>query len=216
MPPPALYRLIASQPAWLNTSRPLAPEDLKGRIILLDFWTYCCINCMHVIPDLHYLEEKFGDKLTVIGIHSAKFKNEQDSENIRSAIVRYGITHPVANDSDFKIWQGFGVRAWPTFILINPDGMMANLYSGEGNREALERDIAALIKKYDGKINTHPLPVALEKDKAASSLLNFPAKLAVYSMYSGRENPLLVSDSGHNRIVLVDFAIDGKGASIID
>ena len=78
MPVTNLHKLIASHPdGWLNTPRALTPEDLQGRIILLDFWTYCCINCMHVIPDLKYLEEKFGDKLTVIGVHSAKFKNEQ-------------------------------------------------------------------------------------------------------------------------------------------
>ncbi len=136
MQPSPLLRLITSQPAWLNTSRALTPEELQGRVLLLDFWTYCCINCMHVIPDLAYLEEKFGDKLTVIGVHSAKFQNERDSENIRQAIMRYDIHHAVVNDSDFKVWQGFGVRAWPTFMLINPQGMLAATYSGEGNREA--------------------------------------------------------------------------------
>ncbi len=98
--------MIASHPeGWLNTSRPITAEDLLGRVILLDFWTYCCINCMHVIPDLQYLEGKFGSDITVIGIHSAKFANERDSENIRQAILRYGIHHPVVNDADFSIWK---------------------------------------------------------------------------------------------------------------
>src|SRR5580698_5575403 len=177
MQPNNIQRLITSQPKWLNTSRPLTPEDLQGRIILLDFWTYCCINCMHVIPDLQYLEEKFGSDLTVIGIHSAKFANERDSENIRQAILRYGIHHPVVNDADFSVWNGFGVRAWPTFVLINPKGTVEATYSGEGNRSAVERDIETLRKKYEGKINSAPLPIALEANKQPPSVLSFPGKL---------------------------------------
>ncbi len=142
-----LHRMMTSQKGWLNTSRPITVEDLQGRIILLDFWTFCCINCMHVIPDLEYLEEKFGRELTVIGVHSAKFANERDSENIRAAILRYGIHHPVVNDFDFSIWNGFGVRAWPTFVLINPQGLVQATYSGEGNRDALRHDIEALLAK---------------------------------------------------------------------
>jgi DNA-binding beta-propeller fold protein YncE/thiol-disulfide isomerase/thioredoxin len=209
MPVTSLHQMITSKSAWLNTSRALTPEDLKGRIILLDFWTYCCINCMHVIPDLEYLEKKFGDNLTVIGVHSAKFKNEKDSENIRSAILRYGITHPVVNDSDFAIWNGFGIRAWPTFILIGPKGIIDATYSGEGNREAVEQDIQLLLKKYAGKIVTTPLPIALEKDKAPPSVLSFPAKLDVgrYGMKDSAQ-ALYVSDSGHNRILVL--SLEGK------
>ncbi|MDE3059494.1 MAG: redoxin domain-containing protein [Pseudomonadota bacterium] len=201
MPATNLHRLIASHPqGWLNTARPLTAEDLQGRIILLDFWTYCCINCMHVIPDLKYLEEKFGPELTVIGVHSAKFKNERDSENIRSAILRYGIHHPVVNDFDFSVWQGFGVRAWPTFVLINPKGTIEEIYSGEGNREAVARDIERLQSKYAGKINTAPLPLALEADKQPPTVLSFPGKLAYAPDFKGRP-ALFVSDSGHQRIV---------------
>jgi thiol-disulfide isomerase/thioredoxin len=203
--PTNLYNIITSQKGWLNTSRALTPDDLKDRIILLDFWTYCCINCMHVIPDLKYLEEKFGDKLTVIGVHSAKFKNEQDSENIRSAILRYDIHHPVVNDFDFSIWQKFGIRAWPTFVLIGPKGVIDATYSGEGNRDKAARDITALIEKYQGKLNTSALPLALEKDKAPPSLLSFPGKIGGHwTVYSGFDNdPIAIADSGHNRILLV-------------
>jgi len=88
---------------WLN-SGPLTLTELRGKVIVLDFWTYCCINCMHIIPDLKKLEAKYGDKLVVIGVHSAKFHNEQDTENIRQAILRYGIKHPVINDKDFEVW----------------------------------------------------------------------------------------------------------------
>lgn len=198
----AIYETITSQNIWLNTERNLTPEDLKGRIILIDFWTFCCINCMHVIPDLKYLEHKFGDKLTVIGIHSAKFKNEQDTENIRSAILRYGIEHPVVNDFNFAIWQRFGVRSWPTFVLIDPNGHVAEAYSGEGNREAVEDDVNELIKKFSGKIVTSKLPIALEKDKTPPTVLSFPGKI------TPSENGMFVSDSGHHRIL--ELSTDGK------
>jgi thiol-disulfide isomerase/thioredoxin len=214
-----LHKTLVSQTGWLNTSRPLKAEDLQGRIILLDFWTYCCINCMHVIPDLKYLEDKFGDDLTVIGVHSAKFANERDTENIKNAILRYDIHHAVVNDFDFSIWKKFGVNAWPTFILINPDGIIEETYSGEGNREAAARDIEQLQKKYAGKINTAKLPIALEKDKTPESLLSFPGKLTQAYHGDGHDafSTLFVSDSGHHRIaeIVMDSSRDSEPGDII-
>ena len=103
---------------WLNSRRPLTvAEDLRGRVAVLDFWTYCCINCIHVLPVLKRIEERFrGQPLVVIGVHSAKFLSEKDPENIRRAIHRYGIAHPVVVDSDHDIWERFAVRAWPTLV----------------------------------------------------------------------------------------------------
>ena len=89
---------------WLN-SKPLTKTDLKGKFVLLDFWTYCCINCMHILPELKKLEQEFPNKLVVIGVHSAKFDTEKDAENIREAILRYEIEHPVVNDADHEIWD---------------------------------------------------------------------------------------------------------------
>lgn len=195
----ALHTLTAPS-EWLNTSRPLKAEDLKGRVILLDFWTYCCINCMHVIPDLHYLEKKFGDKLTVIGVHSAKFANERDAENIRQAMLRYDIEHPVVNDADFAIWNTFDVQAWPTFMLIAPDGAIVQVYSGEGHRQQLESDIGMLIRRAGDALRTDPLPLALEKDKVPETVLQFPAKLEVAAKVEGAPM-FFVSDSGHHRIL---------------
>ena len=131
---------------WMNTSRPIDLAELKGKVVLLDFWTYCCINCMHVLPDLKYLEEKYGDQLVVIGVHSAKFDNEKDSANIRDAILRYEIQHPVVNDSEMLIWRKFGTRAWPTVALIDPEGNYCGSQSGEGHRELLDSVIGQLIK----------------------------------------------------------------------
>src|SRR5262245_23197548 len=96
--------------AWLNTAGPLQMKDLRGKVVLLDFWTLCCINCIHTLPDLARLEKKYANQLVVIGVHSAKFDNEKDAEHIRKAILRYEISHPVVNDSEMKIWRAFKVN----------------------------------------------------------------------------------------------------------
>ena len=202
-PTTQLHRTITQHKGWLNTSRPLVADDLKGRIILLDFWTYGCINCMQVMPDLAYWEDTFGADLTVIGVHSAKFKNESDTSHIRQAIVRHHLRHPVVNDFDFTTWNAFGINAWPTFVLINPMGTVEKIYSGEGKRSIIEHDIEALRVKYAGRINTTTLPVALEKDKQPETYLSFPAKLA-YGRY-GDTQALYIADSGHDRIVVTSL-----------
>src|SRR5918992_184204 len=100
--------------AWPMLGGLLALKDLKGKVVLLDFWTLCCINCIHIQPDLRKLEKKYADQLVVIGVHSPKFDNEKDTPSIRKAILRYEILHPVVNDADHKIWNRYGIEAWPT------------------------------------------------------------------------------------------------------
>jgi thiol-disulfide isomerase/thioredoxin len=194
---------------WLNTDRSIYIKDLKGKVVLLDFWTYCCINCMHVIPDLKKLEAKYPDELVVIGVHSAKFTNEKDSDNIRQAILRYGIQHPVVNDSEFRIWRSYGVRAWPTLIVVNPDGYVAGSVSGEGNYEILDKAISTLIEEFSkqDKIDRTPLKLALEKSKAPETLLSFPGKVIA----NGER--LFISDSDNNRIIITD--LDGNVTGVI-
>ena len=189
---------------WLNTDRPVYIKDLKGKVVLLDFWTYCCINCMHVIPDLKRLEAKYPDELVVIGVHSAKFTNEKDQDNIRQAILRYGIEHPVVNDSEFRIWRSYGVRAWPTLVLINPEGYVVGTVSGEGNYEVLDKAISTLIAEFSDKegLDRTPLGFALEKYKEPDTALSFPGKVLASS------DRLFISDSNHNRIVIAD--LDGN------
>src|SRR5215213_1725156 len=113
---------LAGGRGWLNTDKPLSISALRGKVVLLDFWTYGCVNCMHVIPDLKKLEAKYANQLVVVGVHSAKFENEKETENIRRIILRYEIEHPVYNDSEYAVWQSYGVRAWPTQVLIDPAG----------------------------------------------------------------------------------------------
>ncbi len=196
---------------WLNTSGEITLKDLRGKIVLLDFWTYCCINCMHVLPDLAYLEKKYDKEIVVIGVHSAKFDNEKDSENIRGAILRYEIEHPVVNDANMTIWRKFGVHSWPTLVLIDPEGKYCGYVSGEGNRVILEEVINKLIAyhKAKGTLDETPVKFDLESQKSAATPLRFPGKLLADE--AGQR--LFISDSNHNRIVIADLT--GKVQNII-
>lgn len=191
---------------WLNASGPISLKDLRGKIVLLDFWTFCCINCMHVLPDLDYLEKKFAKEIVVIGVHSAKFDNEKETGNIRKAILRYEIQHPVVNDANMTLWRKFGVRAWPSLVLIDPEGFYCGYVSGEGNRELLEAVITKLVEHHRAKktLDETPLQFALEKFKQPATPLRFPGKLVA----DAARDRLYISDSNHNRIVVT--TLEGK------
>jgi len=185
---------------WLNTDKPLSIAALKGKIVLLDFWTYGCINCMHIIPDLKKLEAKYANQLVVIGIHSAKFKNEKETENIRRIILRYEIEHPVYNDSEYAVWQNYGVRAWPTQVLIDPAGYIVGGVSGEGNYDVIDQAIAKVVEEFRSKglLNEEPLKLVLERAKVGDLPLAFPGKI----LADAKTDRLFIADSNHNRIVV--------------
>lgn len=188
---------------WLNTEKPLSIAGLKGKVILLDFWTYGCINCIHIIPDLKMLEAKYENELVVIGVHSAKFKNEAETENIRKIVLRYGIEHPVVNDASFKIWNSYAVRAWPTQMLIDPAGYVIGGVSGEGHFETLDQAIGKTIEEFreKGLLDETPRKFALERAKVGDLPLAFPGKV----LADKRAGRLFISDSNHNRIVVTDL-----------
>ena len=191
---------------WLNVPAPLTLADLRGKIVLLDFWTYGCINCIHMIPVLAQLEEKYGDALAVIGVHSAKFENEGRTDNIRQIVQRYGLEHPVVNDSGFDVWRtfgSFGVNAWPTFVLIDPRGNVLAVQPGEVPFEAFDRVIGGMVDYWDGlgELDRAPLEMALERDQRPNTLLAFPGKVLV----DAATNRLFIADSGHHRVVIADL-----------
>lgn len=196
---------------WLNTSGEIRLGDLRGKVVLLDFWTYCCINCLHVLPDLKYLEQKYDKELVVIGVHSAKFENEKDSENIREAIVRYEIEHPVINDSEMRIWRKFQVRSWPTMVLIDPEGNFCGFISGEGHREVLDTVIGkvAAYHRRKGTLDETPVRFDLERFKTEPTPLKYPSKL----LADEDNQRLFISDSNNNRIVIT--TLDGELIDII-
>jgi thiol-disulfide isomerase/thioredoxin len=195
---------------WIN-SGPINFADLRGKIVLLDFWTFCCINCHHVLPDLAKLEKKYENELVVIGVHTPKFTAEADTENLRQKVREYRIKHPVVNDARQVIWHRFGVQGWPTLALIDPDGQFVGMVSGEGHYNQLDRAIGELvaIHKEKGDLNLTPLKFQPEMDRPADGPLLFPGKVVA----DAEGHRLFVADTGHNRIV--QARLDGKDAVAI-
>jgi thiol-disulfide isomerase/thioredoxin/sugar lactone lactonase YvrE len=192
---------------WLNTDRAWSIKDLRGKIVLLDFWTLGCINCQHIVPDLKRLEEEYADVLVVIGVHSAKFDAEKQSETIRQAIQKFGIEHPVVNDADFALWNQYGVRAWPTIVLIDPNGKVIGQHAGEGVYDTVRPYIQRLKDDFKDELNHTPVPFRAEQPVAGTAL-SFPSKLI-----SDSEDNIYLSDSGHNRILKLNQA--GKVLEVI-
>ncbi|KAF1373850.1 hypothetical protein PFLUV_G00243210 [Perca fluviatilis] len=189
---------------WLNTEGPLSlNKELAGKVVLLDFFTYCCINCMHILPDLHQLEKKHSakDGLVVVGVHSAKFPNEKVLDNVRSAVLRYDICHPVVNDSEAHLWHELEVSCWPTLVLLGPRGNLLFSLVGEGHRDKLVLFTDNALRHYgeQGLLKTHTVGIRLYRDSLPPSVLSFPGKVAVDSSMKR----LAIADTGHHRILVV-------------
>jgi thiol-disulfide isomerase/thioredoxin len=197
---------------WINTGgKEITPDQLKGKFILLDFWTYCCINCMHILPELKKLEHAYPNEVVVIGVHSAKFENERDSKNITDAVLRYEIEHPVANDNKMAIWNEFNINSWPSLVLIDPDGKLVARNSGEFTFEQIKPIMSEAIAHYTalGKIDPKPIVFQREANNAKDTPLRYPGK--VLADPAGKR--LFVADSNHNRIVVT--SLEGKLLDII-
>lgn len=189
---------------WLNTEEPLSVyKDLCGKVVVLDFFTYCCINCIHLLPDLHALEHAYSDKdgLLIVGVHSAKFPNEKVLDNIKSAVLRYNISHPVVNDADASLWQELEVSCWPTLVILGPRGNMLFSLIGEGHKDKLFLYTSITLKYYKdrGQIRDHKIGIKLYKDSLPSSPLLFPGKVTVDQV----TNRLVIADTGHHRILVI-------------
>lgn len=186
--------------SWINTPRPINLEQLRGKFVLLDFWTLGCINCMHIIPELKKIEAAWPKELVVIGVHSAKFQEEKNTNIIVQAVLRYGIEHPVVNDADFTIWNNFGIRAWPSLVLIDPEGYAVWGHSGEITFEQLNDLLKPAVAYYRKKnlLDEKPLVFESESKRAARTPLRFPGKI----LADEAGDRLFIADSGHNRIVI--------------
>jgi thiol-disulfide isomerase/thioredoxin len=195
---------------WINTKHDLSLSSLKGKVVLLDFWTFCCINCLHVLDELRPLEERFGDDLVVIGVHSPKFEHERDHEALVRAVVRYEVGHPVLDDPDRATWDQYGVRAWPTLVLVDPAGYAVAAVSGEGNAAALEKTIAKMIEEHRAAGTLNEVPIETLPPAVGGDPLRFPGKIS-----TGPDGLLAIADSGHNRVVIARANEAGDGAEVL-
>ena len=141
---------------WLNTGgKSLDLESLRGKIVLLDFWTFCCINCLHVLDELRPLEEQYSDVLVTVGVHSPKFEHEADPVALAAAVERYEIHHPVLDDPELDTWKAYTARAWPTLVVIDPEGYIVAHLSGEGHADGLAVLVPELIAEHEAKGTLH-------------------------------------------------------------
>ncbi|WP_328299826.1 thioredoxin-like domain-containing protein [Streptomyces sp. NBC_00435] len=190
---------------WLNTGgKPYTLADLRGRIVVLDFWTFCCVNCLHVLDELRELEEKHRDTVVIVGVHSPKFVHEADHAAVVDAVERYEVHHPVLDDPELATWKQYAVRAWPTLVVIDPEGYVVAQHAGEGHAHAIARLVEELEAEHEAKGTLRRGDGPYVAPEPVAGDLRFPGKALV--LPSGN---LLVSDTTRHQ--LVELSPDGEG-----
>ncbi|MFF3562277.1 NHL domain-containing thioredoxin family protein [Streptomyces sp. NPDC002574] len=184
---------------WLNTGgKQLTLSDLRGSVVILDFWTFCCINCLHVLDELRELEEKHRDTVVIVGVHSPKFVHEAEHQAVVDAVERYGVHHPVLDDPELATWKQYAVRAWPTLTVIDPEGYIVAQHSGEGHAHALEALVTELEEEHAAKGTLRRGDGPYVPPEPVATHLRFPGK--ALRLPSGN---LLVSDTTRHQLVEV-------------
>ena len=197
---------LAGAGGWIGTDGPLTLRGLRGRFVLLDFWTSCCVNCLHILDELRPLEERFADVLVVVGVHSPKFAHEADHSALLDAVERYEVHHPVLDDPELATWSQYAVRAWPTLVLVDPEGYVVHTASGEGHGEGLGWLLAELVAEHDAKGTLRRGGPAYVPPPPASTELRFPGGVAALA-----DGTLLVADAAHHSLVV----LDADGGSVL-
>ncbi|MFI9767518.1 NHL domain-containing thioredoxin family protein [Streptomyces sp. NPDC052415] len=189
---------------WLNTGgKNLTLADLRGKCVVVDFWTFCCVNCLHVIDELRALERRHPDTVVVVGVHSPKFVHEAEHRAVVDAVERYGVEHPVLDDPDLATWKQYAVRAWPTLVVIDPEGYVVAQHAGEGHVHAIERLVTELAAEHGAKGTLRRGDGPYVAPEPEPTALRFPGKAVL--LPSGN---LLVSDTTRHQ--LVELAPDGE------
>ncbi len=189
---------------WINTGgKDLKLADFRGRTLILDFWTFCCINCLHVLDELRELEEKHRDTVVIIGVHSPKFVHEADHAAVVDAVERYEVHHPVLDDPELATWKQYAVRAWPTLVVIDPEGYVVAQHAGEGHAHAIAKLVEELEAEHEAKGTLRRGDGPYVAPEPVASDLRFPGKALL--LPSGN---FLVSDSTRHQ--LVELAADGE------
>ena len=184
---------------WLNTGgTSYSIGDFRGRFLLLDFWAFCCVNCLHVLDELRPLEEKYDGELVVVGVHSPKFVHEADPEALRAAVERYQVDHPVLDDPELTTWQAYTARAWPTLVLVDPEGYVVAQYAGEGHLHAIDSLVATLRAEHLENGTLQPGDSPYVAPPAREGTLSFPAKVVALP------GSLLAADAGHHSLVKLE------------
>ncbi|MEL7977419.1 NHL domain-containing thioredoxin family protein [Isoptericola sp. F-RaC21] len=189
---------------WLNTGgRDVTLADLRGKVVVIDFWTFCCVNCLHVLDELRELEERHRDELVIVGVHSPKFAHEADPDALAAAVERYEVHHPVLDDPELVTWGAYTARAWPTLVVVDPEGYVVAQMAGEGHASAIEAIVEELVAEHDAQGTLHRGDGPYVPPAPTSGTLRFPAKAV--ALPSGN---LLVADAGHH--ALAELAPDGE------
>jgi len=183
---------------WINAAEPPTLAALRGRVVLLHFWTFDSVNCANALAELRYLESKFHDGLSVIGVHTPKYEYQRQAAPVLKAVNRCHIRHPVANDPEYALWRGYGVQSWPSFAIVDAEGRFAGLLVGEGRREEAESLVGQLLDEAAaGDLRVYESSVATVRPEPRMPL-QFPGKVLA------TPTALWIADSGNNRILECD------------
>lgn len=185
---------------WLNTGdQTYTLADLRGRIVILDFWTFCCVNCLHVLDELRELEEKHRDTVVIIGVHSPKFVHEAEHQAVVDAVERYEVHHPVLDDPELATWKQYAVRAWPTLVVIDPEGYVVAQHAGEGHAHAIGKLVEELEAEHAAKGTLRRGDGPYVAPEPVATHLRFPGKALLLP-----DGGFLVSDTTRHRLVELD------------
>lgn len=214
---------IDSPPAVASpTGTPLSVAALRGRVAVVDLWTYGCINCQHVAPELRALERRFGPALAVVGVHSGKFIAEREAGRIAHAAARLGVGHPVANDRQFRAWRAWAARGWPTLAVVDARGYVRFQQSGERRAAELAPLVAALLDeaRAEGGLAEDPWPWAgpdadVGLGAPPADVLRYPSAVAAGPAAADGTRPFAVADAGHHRVLVGRLARDGRTFRVV-
>lgn len=198
-PSPVRAPELIGRGGWVNTGgRQLSLQELRGRVVLLDFWTSACVNCMHVMEELRELEERYDpDQLTIIGVHSPKFEHETDHDAVVAATERHGLDHAVLDDPDMATWRAYGIRAWPTLVVIDQEGYVKYVAAGERQLPALIKVIDHLLASQRHHAQDHES--ARGQASAGAALdIRYPSKVAQMA-----DGTFLLANTGNHNILQI-------------
>lgn len=196
---------------WFNVTHPLTLEELRGKVVVLQFFTYGCVTSNQDIFKLEMLKSAFPNEVVVIGVHANKFPHEGESENIREYLQRNAITHPVVNDTEYALAAQYGANIWPTYVLISPEGTFLGMQEGGLKFEQWQPGLADVLAEFEslGKTDPAPLTFVSHADFGLDTLLRYPSTILADEAH----DRLFISDAGNNRILITD--LDGALLDVI-